>query len=138
MADIYGFSSNVVTPATADKSSITWGEEVAGAVQVSIAYNQQINKRRQMGNGGALVWASQPTGQINIQKLVIGSLAKSKAGFNACDPVDIIFHTRACDTDGGDGTVTATGCVVSSYTITAETDGMTVMENVVIDFVSLS
>lgn len=135
MADIYGFSSNVVTPATADKSTISWGGSVAGAVQVSVAYNQQINKRRQMGNGGAIVWASQPTGQINIQKLVIGGLVKGQQGFNACNPVTISFNAGGCSGGGG---VTATGCVVSSYTITAETDGMTVMENVVIDFVSLS
>lgn len=136
MADIYGFSSNVVTPATADKSTISWGGNVAGAVQVSVAYNQQINKRRQMGNGGAIVWASQPTGQINIQKLVIGSLVKGQTGFNACNPTTISFNAGGCASGGGG--VTATGCVVSSYTITAETDGMTVMENVVIDFVSLS
>jgi hypothetical protein len=81
------------------------------------------------------VWASQPTGQINIQKLVIGSLVKGQTGFNACSPTTISFNASGC---GGGGGVTATGCVVSSYTITAETDGMTVMENVVIDFVSLS
>jgi hypothetical protein len=136
MADIYGFSSNVVTPATADKSTIGWGGNVAGAVQVSVSYNQQINKRRSMGNGAAIVWASQPTGQINIQKLVIGSLVKGAPGFNACNPTTITLNTGSC-TSGGSG-VTATGCVVSQYTITAETDGMTVMENVVIDFVSLS
>lgn len=136
MADIYGFSSNVVTPATADKSTISWGGAVAGAVQISVAYNQQINKRRQMGNGGAIVWASQPTGQINIQKLVIGNLVKGREGFNACTPTTISFNAGSCQAGGGG--VTATGCVVSSYTITAETDGMTVMENVVIDFVSLS
>jgi hypothetical protein len=135
MSDIYGFSSNVSTPATADKSTIGWGGSVAGAVQVSVSYNQQINKRRQMGNGGAIVWASQPTGQINIQKLVIGSLAKGNPGFSACSPTTITFNAGGCSSGGG---VTATGCVVSQYTITAETDGMTVMENVVIDFVSLS
>ncbi len=136
MSDIYGFSSNVSTPATADKSTIGWGGSVAGAVQVSISYNQQINKRRSMGNGGAIVWASQPTGQINIQKLVIGSLVKGAAGFKACTPTTITFNAGSCASGGGG--VTATGCVVSQYTITAETDGMTVMENVVIDFVSLS
>ena len=136
MADIYGFSSNVSTPATADKSTITWGDNLAGAVQVSISYNQQINKRRSMGNGAAIVWASQPTGQINIQKLVIGNLAKGLPGFKACEPTEISFNAGGCNAVGG--SVTATGCVVSQYTITAETDGMTIMENVVIDFVSLS
>jgi hypothetical protein len=137
MADIYGFSSNVVSPATADKSTISWGGSVAGAVQISVSYNQQINKRRSMGNGAAIVWASQPTGQISIQKLVIGGLVKGLPGFNACNPATISFNAGACAGNFG-GSVTATGCVVASYTLTAETDGMSVMENVVIDFVSLS
>lgn len=137
MADLYGFSSNVSTPATADKSTINWNGELAGAVQINIAYNQQINKRRTMGNRGALVWASQPTGQITIQKLIVGASVTTLKGFKACEPATISFKTGFCGGQSG-GSVTATGCVVSSYVVTAETDGMTVMENITIDFVSLS
>lgn len=136
MADLYGFSSQVKAPATADKSTISWGGNVAGATQVSFSYNQQINKRRSMGNGAAIVWASSPTGQITIQKLVIEGLVKTLPGFNACSPANISFNVSGCSS--GSGNVTASGCVVSSYSLVAETDGMSVMENVTIDFVSLS
>jgi hypothetical protein len=134
MADLFGFGSNVSNPATADKSTISWGGSTAGVQQMSISYNQQLNKRRQVGNDGVIIWASQPGGQINIQRLVVNGLSKS-GGFSACSPTTVSFNASGC---GGGGGVTANGCVVTQYTVTAEADGLTVMENVVIDFVSLS
>lgn len=135
MADMYGFSSQTLTPATADKCTVNFGGRQAGAVQVNFAYNQTINKRRSMGNAGCIVWASQPGGQITISKMVVEGLVKGGPGFSACTPVNASFSLSGCS---GGGSVQATGCVVSQYTVTAETDGMTVMENIVIDCVSMS
>ena len=135
MGDLYGFGSQTQGPATADKSTISWGGNPAGVQQFSITYNQQVNKRKQVGNTGTVVWGSQPSGQINIQKLVVGSSVKGGPGFNSCSPVNISFSAGGCSSGGS---VTATGCVVSSYGMSAEADGLTVMENVVIDFVSMS
>lgn len=136
MADLYGFSSQVVTPVTADKSTIFWGSELAGVMQFNLSYNQQINKRRSMGNGAAIVWASQPTGQITIQKMIFGGSITSLPGFKACNPTSIKFSAKGCN-GSSLGNLTAVGCVVMQYAIAAETDGMSVLENVVIDFVAL-
>jgi hypothetical protein len=133
--DMFGFSStNITSPVTADRCTVSFGGPVATAVNVSIQYNQQINRRRVIGNSGVLVWASSPQGQASIQTMAAGSSLKGSSGFSACRPSTVTFTLRGCSAGGGQ--IRCNGAVVSSYQITAEVEGLTVMENVVVDFVS--
>lgn len=140
MADIYGFQSDAITtPITADKCLIQFGNgPVASAVNVTIQYNQQINRRRVVGNQQILLWSSSPQGQASVQTMIVGTPLKGSAGvgWSGCNPSSVTFTLNGCT--GGGGTITCSGAVVSSYSITAEVEGLTVMENVVVDFVSLS
>jgi hypothetical protein len=138
MADIYGFKSDSVqAPFTADKCTVEFGGQIATAVNVTIQYNQQINRRRVVGDQSVLLWASAPQGQASIQTMVVNkSLKGSGDGWNACKPGRITFTMAGCA--GGGSTVTCHGAVVSSYSVSAEVEGLTVMENLVIDFVTLS
>jgi ABC-type branched-subunit amino acid transport system ATPase component len=69
--------------------------------------------------------------------MVVGSNLKSGGkGWNACNMGVVTFTTGGCK--GNTSSISCHGAVVSSYQVTAEVEGLTVMENVVIDFVSLS
>jgi hypothetical protein len=139
MADIYGFKSdNVKAPFTADKCTVQFGDgDIMAAVNVTIQYNQQINRRRVVGDKTLLVWASAPTGQASIQTMVVDSSIKgSGKGWTGCDHSTVTFNMSGCN--GGGATITCTGAVVSSYSVSAEVEGLTVMENLVIDFLSLT
>jgi hypothetical protein len=134
--DVYGFKNQKIdAPATADKAILEWSGEVYGAVQVQISYQQQVNRRRTIGGQNTLVWGSSPSGQINIQRLITaGGSMFGKQGWTTCDlgkvTVDFVGCAKAYS-------VTAKGCLVSNYTSSAEAEGLTCMENVVIDFVQL-
>ena len=139
MADLFGRdNASIKAPLTADKCVINWGGQVAGAIQVSVAYNQQINRRRTIGNKDAVIWATMPSGQITIQRLMTEDAASlfSASGWDACKPGRVSFTTLGCG--GGGPNYQAEGCVVSQYQVTAEAESLTVMDNVVVDFLSLS
>jgi hypothetical protein len=137
MADLFGYqTASIKSPITADKCTIQWGGVVAGAVQVSISYSQQINRRRTIGNKDTVIWASQPSGQATIQRLITtAGLDTGGTGWNACNPATITFNLAGCGTGGG--SLRANGAVVSEYSIQAEAESLTVMDNVVIDFLQL-
>lgn len=137
MADLFGFiESNIVSPVTADRCTISFGGTIAGAVQVSIQYAQQINRRRTVGNQVSILWGAQPQGQATIQKLIIGSGSVGGQGWSACQPGTVTFNFGGCG--GAGGSLTGTGAVVSQYSVTAEAESLTVMDNVVIDFMYMS
>jgi hypothetical protein len=136
MADLFGYqTASIKTPVTADKCTLSWGGTVAGAVQVSISYSQQINRRRTIGNKDTVIWASQPSGQATIQRLITSGGIATGEGWNPCSPATITFNLGSCN--GGGGSLTAHGCVVTQYSIQAEAESLTVMDNVVIDFLQL-
>ena len=142
MADIFGFEDYIPgTPLTADKATIQWDKGlVTGATQVSISYAQQVNRRRTIGNKSAIIWASLPNGQITIQRLLTTDTQGlfSAAGWNACNPGAILIDFGGgCDKSGG-VTYTALGCIVSQFSVQAEAESLTVMDNVVIEFLQLN
>ena len=136
MADAFGFQDGYTSPATADKCTVSFGDTIGAAVQVQITYQQQINRRRTIGGAKGLIWASAPQGQASIQQMVVNSLSTGGAGWNACSPTTISFKAGGCGSSGG--TIRGNGAVVSQFSISAEVEGMTVMNNLVIDFFSLS
>lgn len=141
MADVFGFSSQTIgTPLTADKARIYWGGLVTGAIQVAVNYAQQVNRRRTIGNKSAVIWAAMPSGQVTIQRLLTtdsGALF-SAPGWNACYPGQISIELGGGCNSGVAATYVATGCIVSQFSIQAEAESLTVMDNVTIEFLQLS
>lgn len=140
MADIFGREPlQISTPLTADKCIIYWEGEVDSAVNVSIEYSQQVTRRRSIGNNKAVVYGSQPQGRISIGRLLTTTAGKFAEPAWTCGSGDsvITLTTRGCDGEGGQ-TYRCAGCVVTSYSIQVEAEGLTVVDNVVIEFLELS
>lgn len=138
MAEIFSRSTtSFEAPYTSDKCIINWGTQVTTANNVTVAYSQQVNRRRTIGNQYAMLWASLPNGQITIQRLMSPngeSLLKSP-GWNACNPGTITVSTAGCITGT---TFTAHKCIVTQYQIQMETDGLSVVDNIVVEFLELT
>lgn len=136
MADLYGRSiARIDTPLTADQAIIGWGPAEGAAVQVSIAYQQQVNRRRTIGNTAAVIWASMPQGQITIARLMVPATVIGGEGFDPCQPATITLTLAGCGSQGPK--YTARGCIVSQYSVSAEAESLTVMDNMTIDFLTL-
>ena len=141
MADLYGFGDqNIKTPLTADKATINWGGIVTGAVQIAVSYAQQVQRRRTIGIKDAVIYASMPSGQVTIQRLLTTDATGlfSSPGWKACEPGTITLTLGGGCAGGGGPSFTATGCVVSQFQVSAEAESLTVMDNVVIEFLQLS
>jgi len=134
--EVYGFKTQTIkSPATADKAILLWSGEVYGAVQVQVSYQQQVNRRRTIGGEHTLVWGSSPGGQITIQRLITqGGGMFDNQGWNCCDLGEVTLDFVGC---AKAYSVKARGCLVSNFTASAEAEGLTCMENIVIDFVQL-
>lgn len=136
--------SSIRRPITADKCLLTWdGQVVTQASNFSMTYNQGINRRRSIGNNDAVIYATLPVGQASMSRL----LCLDKAVlFNTpswtCVGGTITFKLDGDCSDSGSGagaqTYTASGCIVTSYTISATADDLSVMDNVVIEFLELA
>jgi hypothetical protein len=140
MADLFQRESPTAqAPITADRCKINWGGAFAAAMQVSISYQQQIQRRRTIGNQVAALWATFPVGQITIARLLTSAEYDifSKPGWNACEPGQISLQLGECN-GGGGSTLTANSCIVASYQLSAEAEGLTVVDNIVIEFLTLS
>jgi hypothetical protein len=142
MADLFGFGDqNIKAPLTADKAIIQWGGNVVtGAIQVAISYAQQVNRRRTIGNKDAVIWAAMPSGQITIQRLLTtdASALFTSQGWQACNPGSIILTLGGgCDGATKGSTFTARGAIVSQFSVQAEAESLTVMDNVTIEFLQL-
>jgi hypothetical protein len=140
MADIYNRTTPTPeAPLTADFATISWGDgDIAGASQISIQYAQQVQRRRCIGNQKAMIWAALPSGQITIQRLMTKDAAGlfTKAGFNPCELGTVTLTLKGCANAAGPS-YTALGCIVSQYQVSAEAEGLTCVDNVVIDFMQL-
>ena len=142
MADLFGFGSqNIKSPLTADKATITWnGSQVTGAIQLSISYAQSIQRRRTLGNKDAVIFAAMPQGQISIARLMTtdSSSLFAGSGWRACDPGTLTLTLAGGCNSAVGLSLTATACVVSQFSIQAEAEGLTVIDNMVIEFMQLS
>jgi hypothetical protein len=137
MADMFQRkSSTFEAPYTADKCIINWGGQLNTANNVTIAYSQQVNRRRTIGNVKAMLWASLPNGQITIQRLMSpdGEQLFGAAGWSACTPGKITLKVAGCK---GGSTFKANDCIVTQYQVQLETEGLTVVDNIVIEFLEL-
>jgi hypothetical protein len=138
MGDIYQRDAGTYkAPITADKCTLTWDGVVTAAIQVQISYAQQISRRRSIGNKDMVIFASYPQGQISIARMLCDGANDifGKGGWNHCQPTEISFNMAGCS---GGFNLTANNCVVSQYTVSAEAEGLTVIDNLVIEFLELT
>jgi hypothetical protein len=137
MADLFKReAATYKAPITADKVKINWGGIVTAGIQVQIAYAQQVSRRRSIGNQDMVIFASYPVGQITIARMICDGAGDifDKPGWDHCEPGTISINQEGC---GSGFTLTAKNCVVSQYTLSAEAEGLTVIDNIVIEFLEL-
>jgi len=138
MADVFNKEQTIKQPITADLCSIVWdGETVTQAMQFQLTYSQQISRRRSIGSEDAIIYGSQPQGQITIARLMCDSSALFSSDSWTCRPGTLTFQTATCEGAGG-VTYTANGCMVSQYSVTASAEDLTVVDNVVVEFLELT
>ena len=143
MADIFNRKlAKIETPFTADACMVKVdGSEALFGVQVQCTYSQQIQRRRSIGNQNAVIYGSQPMGQVSINRLVVKDAYDILTGptFKGCGQsgtVEIILKGN-CPDAAGQVTFKCTGCIASVVSISIEAEGLTVMDNIVIDFLQM-
>jgi hypothetical protein len=145
--DLFGYNATTNRNVyLADRASISWGDKLGGATQVSVTYAQQINRRRTIGGKEATIYGSQPQGNLNIQRLVFsdgtGAAIFNLPGWDACgDAADLTVTLAAgCANGGGGGkslTFQVKGARVTQYSLQMEAESLTVADNVVLEFLQL-
>lgn len=157
--DIFGKQlQEIQSPFTADRAIILIGDKaVGGAQNITITYAQPIQKRRSIGGKHALIFSGQPMGQISIARLIAykaipGEEASGFPAFgtgiwNTCDFSDPKARELKFEMVGGPCLVggnptnifalTCTGCVVTNYALTAESESVSISDAVQIDFMQL-
>lgn len=130
-------------PFTADACVVRIdGKDASYAVNVQVQYNQSITRRRTIGGEQhtAVIYGSLPNGQISIQRLGIKDAASIIGGdtFKGCGQGGTVtIELGGNCPEAGSLTYTCTGCIASSYGLSIEAEGLTVMDNVTIDFIQM-
>jgi hypothetical protein len=145
-------TSTIATPRTADNAFINWDGIVTAALNINIGYNRGVSRHRTIGNQKAVLVTSQPAGQISIAQIVTTDARElfSRPGWDGCIPAELSLTLNGCpgtttDADGNTVTATATdpikytatGCLVSGFNIGMEAEGVTIIQNVTIEFLQL-
>lgn len=151
MCTILWGSDNNASPAKA----------LLGATNLNISYQQQVVRRRTLAAPGgtplAVIYPTQPLGTIQIQRLYADLTKQSSGagaettqlqdifslpGWNVCADtatLNISFNGASayanCSTSAAG--YRATGAVVTGYSLSAEAEGLTVVDNVNIEFLQL-
>ncbi len=148
-SDIFGKTlQEVQQPFTADRALLLINDKVVGAaLTVSISYGQAITKRRTIGGKQAIIYSGQPEGNIQIQRLVTfqsvpgqesSGLPEYGTGiWNICEPADIKFELTGGNCGDQTFSFIATGAIIQQYAITAEAEGTTIADSIVISFLQL-
>lgn len=165
MAELFGRKQVVPKkPITADMCSILWLADsnsasttdpaadgsgaISSATNISIQYQQQVVRRRTLGaaNGSpiAVIYPSQPVGSMAIQRLICETNEDifQRAGWNICKGTAVLTISfdgatayEGCNTTGS--VYIATGATVTGYSISAEAEGLTVVDSIEIQFLQL-
>lgn len=137
MADIYNKAPlNVGKPFTADNCDVMIDGNPAYAVNVQVNYQQPVTRKRSIGKTPtSVIYTGMPVGQVSIQQLGLVEGMKILSGntFKQCGNGEVTF-TLSASCEGGSQTFRAIGAIASMYGIQLESDGSTVLTNVVIDF----
>ena len=160
MADIFNRKQlSIEKPITADMVLLHWGGSggaagtgstgviVAQATNFSMSYQQQVTRRWTLGGSNkntCVIYPGRPIGSIRIQRLFVDKNENmfNNPGWDPCGETATITvqldgsgAVNNCSVSGG--TYTARGCVVTGYGITAEADGLTIIDDVTIEFLQL-
>lgn len=144
----------VKKPITADMCILEWGgagEWLSTATNFSLNYTQPVTRRRTIGTTAqrnvAVIYAGQPYGTISIQRLFAEQMSGEtaifeRAGWNPCvglATIKIMFNAESiisgCKVSGG--IYTASGALVTTYALSGEAEGLTVIDNIQIEFLQL-
>jgi hypothetical protein len=149
----------VKKPITADMCILEWGGSGVGeagawlstATNFSLNYTQPVTRRRTIGTSVnrnvAVIYAGQPYGTITIQRLFAEQMNGetpifNRPGWNPCAglaTIKIAFNGESiisgCKVSGG--IYTAQACIVTTYALSGEAEGLTVIDNVQIEFLQL-
>ncbi len=144
MADLFNKQDiSLQQPMTADFCTITGiGDGESYAINVQVTYQQQITRRRTIGGQSnfAVIYGALPQGQISLSRLAVkGNMNEIGSGpcWDTCTGGTVtISIAGACGETGP--TLTCTGCIVTSYSVTMDADSLTVMDNVTIEFLQMS
>lgn len=130
------------------------GAVVTGATNITIQYQQQVVRRRTLasasGHPAAVIYPTQPNGSIQIQRL-FAQAANGKdvthdifkyPGWNICNgtaSLSIRFSGESAYKDCAinSGGFRMTGATVTGYNLSAEAEGLTVVDNVSIEFLQM-
>ena len=138
--DIFGREpQEIKKPITSDKAIIHWGGVVTGAVSITISCQQAVSKRQNIGNNLMAIFTGPPSGNIHIQRLLTSDASGlfSAPGWQGCAPGTLTLSLGVgCSPEGG-ASYTAQGCIVTSFSVQAEAEGLTVVDSVSIDFLQL-
>lgn len=146
-----------------DKAGGDIGKVVTGATNINISYQQQVIRRRTLATAGgsplAVIYPSQPMGSLQIQRLFadLGTQLTGDAtgfrtasvhdifdlpGWNICNgtaSISVTFDGASaypnCETKAPGYRMT--GAVVTGYNISAEAEGLTVVDNVSVEFLQM-
>ncbi len=134
-------------PITADMVLIEWEGLVAQATNMSLQYNQPINRRWTLGTNGkntCVIYPGRPMGSLQIQRLFADKNENifGKAGWDVCGDlanIHILLDGSSalenCNVSGGEYILR--GALVSSYGLSAEAEGLTLIDNINIEFMQL-
>jgi len=138
---------NIEKPITADMVMIQWDSgAVAQATNLSLQYQQPINRRWTLGGvaNSCVIYPGRPSGSIQIQRLMADEDENlfNNSGWDPCGtPATIYIMLNGasaipdCTTTGGE--YIARGAFVTSYNFSAEADGLTIVDNISIEFMQL-
>ena len=88
----------------------------------------------------AVIYGSQPIGQISINRLVADSSYDilSGATFQGCGQNGSVELVLTGNCPGAESvTFKCTGCIASQFSLSIESEGLTVMDNIVIEFLQM-
>lgn len=134
-------------PVTADMALINWDGILSQATNISWQYGQQPTRRYTLGNNGrntAVIYPGRPQGAITVQRLVAEGSENlfTKAGWDICKGVATITVSLdgassfdGCTVKGG--IYTFRGCTVTGYSLSLNSEDLTVADNVSIEFLQM-
>ena len=156
MADIFNRAPlNIEKPVTADMVMIYWGSGNGGtggsivtqATNFQMQYQQQVTRRWTLGGSGAntcVIYPGRPMGTIRIQRLFVDDNENifSNPGWDPCGaPATLTIQLNGAATDlsctTSAGTYIARGAFATGYGFSAEADGLTIIDDVTIEFMQL-
>jgi hypothetical protein len=147
--DIFGRQlQEIQQPFTADRALIIVDNQIVGsAVNFQLSYAQGVIKRRVIGGRKAVIYPTQPEGQISIARFFAfkGVPGQPESGLPAfgtglwsvCNPGTVKFEMTGGACGDAVYSFTATGVVATNYGISAEAEGLTITDNIILSYLQL-